>query len=111
MVVSQTTFCENIQDNDFFVKIFTFEDNALKEKTKTFSGNENGRTIYLYPSQFPISQMPPYGEGIDYEVHQEQISLTRIGGVDLRTTYLGDCESKLSQNTTKSCIITNFLVN
>ena len=104
------SFCENIQDSDFLVKILTFENNAVKQKLPNFPGSDKGRTVYLYPSQLPPGQMPPYSEGIEYDVKQESPKVIGESEVTLRTVYYGDCESLILQNSSKTCTVTNFLV-
>ncbi len=103
------TICDGIRDEDFLIKIFTFEDNVLSENVEPFHGDSQGWTVYFSPQEFFAGQLPPYGNGIEYEVQQEVQRKSTFEGILMKTTYSQDCRSTISQGSLKTCKITNFL--
>ena len=104
-----TSVCAKIRDNDFVMKLSTFDYNTFRQKIKPFPGDSSGWTVYFNPDQFSTNQLPPYGNGIEYEVQQALQDKSKFNGVLMNSTFSNGCHSTISKGSLKNCTVTNFL--
>jgi hypothetical protein len=101
--------CLSIKDEDFMATISTFEYNTMRQKVKPFPGNSHGWTVHLFPDRLSVTQLPPYGKGIEYKVQQNIEDESKFEGVSTNTTYSANCSSTIDLGSIKDCTITNYL--
>jgi hypothetical protein len=104
------SFCDNIRDKDFFVKIFTFENNTLFEELDPIPGDRQGWTVTFYIPQSLDSQSPPYGNGVKYSVQNEVQNASKFERILVNTTYSQDCRGTIEFGTSPTCTVTNLLL-
>ena len=104
------SMCADIRDEDFMMKISTFEYNTFRQKIKPFPGDSSGWIVYFDPDQFSGNQMPPYGTGIQYKVQQTVQDKSKFNGILMNTTLSDECRSTISKGSLKNCTCHKFLI-